>query len=117
MSTAKTILLITGGNTGVGYQIVKQLLLSPKPYHILLGGRSPEKVQAAIESLKKEVSSTESDLQGVTIDIESDESIADLTKEVEQVGRLDVLVNNAGETKLRLCLLLCDADSVNRRRI
>jgi len=96
MSSDKTILLITGANTGIGYQTVKQLLSSSEAYHILLGGRDSNKVEAAIESLGREHPTTNSTVQGVIVDLESDESIEKLAKDIEKIGRIDVLINNAG---------------------
>ncbi len=97
MST--TVVLITGANTGIGYETVKALLQSreEKKYHILLGARSGEKGSEAVKKLKEEISSTRSEIEAVLIDIDGDESIERLVKEVEgKVGRVDVLINNAG---------------------
>lgn len=93
-----TIVLITGGNTGIGYETVKALYASPDTAHIILmGSRSFEKAAAAIETLKTEVPESKSSVEAVRIDIEDDESIEKAYKEVEaKWGRVDALVNNAG---------------------
>ncbi|KAF7328512.1 Short-chain dehydrogenase/reductase family protein [Mycena venus] len=44
--------LVTGGNTGIGYETVRQLLL--KNVKVYLGARSPEKGAAAIKRLEDE---------------------------------------------------------------
>ncbi|RYP50024.1 hypothetical protein DL768_004379 [Monosporascus sp. mg162] len=72
----KTIAFITGGNTGIGYETVKALLDSDRPYVVLMGSRSLGKAKSAIESLKKEVPQTSSSVEAVQIDVASDESIA-----------------------------------------
>jgi len=91
---SKTIVLVTGANTGLGYEIVKSLMKTSTPYHIFVAGRSAEKVKSAIESLGDTGEHTLSPLQ---IDLESDESIASALKEVQSsVDHIDVLVNNAG---------------------
>ncbi|RYP91674.1 hypothetical protein DL770_002199 [Monosporascus sp. CRB-9-2] len=72
----KSIAFITGGNTGIGYETVKALLDSGRPYVVLMGSRSLDKAKSAIESLKKEVPQTSSSVEAVQIDVASDESIA-----------------------------------------
>lgn len=93
----KKIVLITGGNTGIGYEAVKAILQSDKPYLVLMGSRSLDKAHAAIEKLKKEVPNTKSTVEPVQVDITSDESIEKVFEEVKKkYGRVDALVNNAG---------------------
>ncbi|GLA46570.1 hypothetical protein AnigIFM63604_010654 [Aspergillus niger] len=95
--TDPKIVLITGANTGIGYQTVKALLKSDKRYLILLGTRSLSKGEAAIDSLKTEVPESSSSVHPIVIDIASDESIEAASKEVEDKwGRIDTLINNAG---------------------
>jgi NAD(P)-dependent dehydrogenase (short-subunit alcohol dehydrogenase family) len=95
----KTIALITGANTGVGFEAVKQFYAAETPYHILLGGRSRDKVDEAVQRVKEELGSgpARGEVEGVVIDITSDESIQALAGLVEsKFGRIDVLINNAG---------------------
>lgn len=93
----KKVILITGANTGLGLEVVKALCKQPTPYNILVGSRSLQKGEAAIESVKKEIPNTTSTLSVVQIDIESDSSIEKLFETVKsRYGNLDVLINNAG---------------------
>ncbi|KAF2113384.1 hypothetical protein BDV96DRAFT_496435 [Lophiotrema nucula] len=94
---SKGIVLITGANTGIGYQTVKALASSSKTYTVLLGTRSLEKGKDAIEQLKSEVPDTKSEIVPIQIDIMDDASIEKCHKEVEsKYGRVDALINNAG---------------------
>lgn len=94
---ARTIALVTGANTGIGYEAVKALLQSTKSYHIFLGSRSLEKGKLAIETLKKECPESSSTVEAVQVDLTSDDSIQKAYDTVEKgPGYLDALVNNAG---------------------
>jgi NAD(P)-dependent dehydrogenase (short-subunit alcohol dehydrogenase family) len=92
-----SIVLITGGNTGIGYESVKALYASPQPHTILMGSRSLEKAKGAISKIQSEVSESKSEIVPIQIDIEDDASIEKTFKDVEsQYGRVDALINNAG---------------------
>ncbi|TVY87140.1 Short-chain dehydrogenase/reductase [Lachnellula willkommii] len=96
---SNSVVLITGANTGLGFEIVKSLLQSPKPYTILLGGRSLEKAKAAAQQAQTEFPSSNSIIKPVQIDIESDSSITNLFEQISaEYGRVDVLINNAGKS-------------------
>ncbi|KAH7318078.1 hypothetical protein B0I35DRAFT_431263 [Stachybotrys elegans] len=93
----KTIVFITGANTGIGYEAVKALLQSPKAYHVLLGSRSVEKGKEAVSQVTKEYPDTKSTVELVQIDISDDASIHEAVATIKgKFDRLDCLVNNAG---------------------
>ncbi|KAH6612116.1 hypothetical protein C7974DRAFT_91454 [Boeremia exigua] len=93
----KSIVLITGGNTGIGYETIKALYASSETYTILMGSRSLDKANAAIETLKAEIPTSNSDLVPIQIDIEDDRSIQNAFDEVKsKYNKVDALVNNAG---------------------
>ena len=94
---SRKIVLVTGGNNGIGYETVKALLESQKPYHILMGSRSVEKAKTAIEKLKADVPETSNTVEILEVDLTSDESIEKAFEKVKgKHGHLDVLINNAG---------------------
>lgn len=98
MSSSTPMVLITGANTGLGFETVRSLFRSQKTYTILLGGRSLDKANAAVDALRKEFPASKSTVQALQIDIEDDLSISKAFETVEgKFGRLDVLVNNAGK--------------------
>ena len=97
MADTKKIVLITGANTGIGWETVKALLQSSQSYHIYLGSRSIEKGAAAIKELHQNVPMSGSTIDLMQIDIESDDSINAAFGEVKaKSGLIDVLINNAG---------------------
>lgn len=98
MASTRQVVLVTGANTGIGFETVKALYNhASKQYDILLGGRSIEKAKAAAESLKSANPGSKSTITPFQIDISSDESIEKAFTEVSSLyDRVDALVNNAG---------------------
>ncbi|EDO04659.1 hypothetical protein SS1G_07142 [Sclerotinia sclerotiorum 1980 UF-70] len=95
--TQREVILITGANTGLGFEIVKSIYASERAYDIILGGRSLAKIEDAIDCVTKEMKELNSKLYPLVVDIEHDDAIARAFEEVkEKFGKLDVLVNNAG---------------------
>ncbi len=91
------VILVTGANTGLGFQIIRALCGSNKTYNILLAGRSLVKAQQAVSSAAEDFPSSRSKLWPIQVDIEDDDSIQRAFDEVHtKFGRLDALVNNAG---------------------
>jgi NAD(P)-dependent dehydrogenase (short-subunit alcohol dehydrogenase family) len=91
------IVLITGGNTGIGYETVKALYASSSAHTILMGSRFLDKASDAIKTLHEEITGAKSTIEAVQLDIEDDESIEKAFKYVKnKYGRIDALVNNAG---------------------
>ncbi|KAL3463619.1 hypothetical protein BJX64DRAFT_287359 [Aspergillus heterothallicus] len=92
-----TIVFVTGANKGIGYEIIKSLYSADRPYTVIVGSRSLSNAEEAITSLKVEFPSSKNTLVPLTVDIESDESIAKAAEEIETTfGRVDALINNAG---------------------
>ncbi|MCJ1368880.1 hypothetical protein MMC20_000087 [Loxospora ochrophaea] len=86
------IVLISGGNAGIGYETVKKLGLENPSYHIIMGCRNLSSGQTACSTLPASVS-----VSPIELEITSDESIAACVSFISSTyGRLDVLINNAG---------------------
>ncbi len=82
------VALVTGANKGIGLQIAKDL--AAKGLTVLVGSRDLEAGQKAARSVGDGA-------RAVQLDVTSAKSIADLAARVRsELGRLDVLVNNAG---------------------
>ncbi|MBD1380890.1 SDR family oxidoreductase [Metabacillus arenae] len=91
MSKDIKVALVTGGNRGIGYELVKQLAL--KGFKVILGSRDPEKGHKAIQQLRE----SNLDVSFVSIEVDNQESIRQAADTInENFGKLEVLINNAG---------------------
>ncbi|KAK5311740.1 hypothetical protein LTR70_008599 [Exophiala xenobiotica] len=96
MTSDKQIILITGGNAGLGLEAVRALAKTSTPYEIIVGCRTRSKGEDAIKQLQSEFQ-TSSTLSTLQIDLESDDSIEKAVQEItSKHGQLDVLINNGG---------------------
>lgn len=94
---APKVVLVTGGNSGIGYETVKAFLPSDKAYRVLFGSRFVEKAKFAIEALYREFPESISTVEVVQVDLASDESIERAFEQVKaRPGHIDALTNNAG---------------------
>ena len=93
MDKDKKVAIVTGANSGVGFEVTKGLM--KKGYHVVMACRSLEKANSAKEQIIADLSS--SDLEVLTIDLSDFESIKSFAKEFKsRFQTLDILVNNAG---------------------
>ncbi|KAF0489340.1 carbonyl reductase NADPH 1-like [Gigaspora margarita] len=110
MSFITKVILVTGGNKGIGYAIVRNLALSyanlssSQPLKILLTARNPTLGQNSTYQLHEELKPKNVltddggnvDLKFLSLDITDEQSIKDVKKVIEKdYGGLDVLINNA----------------------
>ncbi|XP_058701992.1 uncharacterized protein LOC131582630 isoform X2 [Poecile atricapillus] len=114
MAVARTVLL-TGSNRGIGLELVKQLLGSPRPpAWIFATCRDPEGPRA--QELR-DLASKHPNLVLVKLDVENPSAITDAAKVVE--GKLDgmglnLLINNAGIYTPTASLETVDAEDMVR---
>ena len=96
-SDKKEIVLITGANTGVGFEIAKKLLQDHGDrFYCLVGCRTLSKGEAAVKGLHH------AGLTGcevIQVEVTDNDSIAKAARTVEQkFGRLDVLHANVSSS-------------------
>jgi NAD(P)-dependent dehydrogenase (short-subunit alcohol dehydrogenase family) len=80
-----TTTLITGANKGLGFETARQLIAAG--HTVYLGCRDPHRGQEAAQRLGARL---------VQLDVTDDDSVSTAAQLVEELGGLDVLVNNAG---------------------
>lgn len=89
------VIIVTGGNTGLGLETVKQLS-SHNAMRIYLAARSKDKAEQAIRELRA-ANQKATDIVFLKLDLASLESVKDAASEfLSRETRLDILVNNAG---------------------
>lgn len=91
MSEDKSVALVTGGNRGIGYELVKQLAL--KGFRVILVSRDSVRGREAAQNLKK----LNLDVSFERMDVDDLESIRQAAITInKKYGKLDILINNAG---------------------
>jgi NAD(P)-dependent dehydrogenase (short-subunit alcohol dehydrogenase family) len=90
---SKSVVLITGANQGIGLQIAKDL--AAKDFTVLVGSRNLARGVEAAKGIK-------GDARAVQLDVTDRGSIADAAQRIrDDLGRLDVLVQNAAISNIR----------------
>ncbi|KAM0804920.1 short chain dehydrogenase [Usnea florida] len=94
---SKVILLISGGNAGIGYETVKKLSADhPESHQVLMGTRDLDRGESALKSM-----GSPPNVSPIQLDITQDSSIDSAFRSIENVyGKLDILINNAGTAGL-----------------
>ncbi|MGJ8528737.1 oxidoreductase [Maritalea sp.] len=93
MNTDHITALITGANTGLGFEMAKAL--ADQNVHVVLAGRNREKVEGAIERIKR--TSPDASLEVGVLDLTSLASVDAFAQNfVAQHKELHILINNAG---------------------
>ncbi len=101
----KRVALVTGGSRGIGAAIVKRL--AKDGFHVVAMARSADKLQQICQQVASEGGSAEPQV----CDIADAKALAGAIENlIERLGRLDVLVNNAGITRDGLMLRMDDED-------
>ena len=69
----KRTVIVTGGNSGLGYQCAKNIAMKDKNYTLVLACRNPEKAAKAIQDMKAETENE--NIYSVALDLASLESV------------------------------------------
>jgi len=89
------VIAITGASSGMGKAIAVEL--AEKGAKVVLGARRTERLQQLVEDIKNKGG----EASFTTIDVKNKADLVQLvTKAVEQYGKLDVMINNAGISQL-----------------
>lgn len=86
----KEIVLISGGNTGLGFEIARKLLQEyAKRFHVIIGSRMQSKGETAVKTLEAE---GHHQIEFVQMDVTDEASLAIAAQAVaKRHGRVDVL--------------------------
>ena len=97
----KKTILVTGATDGIGYETAKKLV--EQGHHVLIHGRSEDKLNKVFEQLKTLLSvssneqSNEQSIEKYRADLSDLNQVRALAQAIlQQHDRLDVLINNAG---------------------
>jgi retinol dehydrogenase 12 len=87
--------MVTGGNSGVGYEVVR--LLYVKNAKVYVATRNPVKAAEAIQTIKEASPSSAGQLEFLAVQLDDLKSVAAAARDfLAKESRLDVLFNNAG---------------------
>lgn len=90
MNDEKKVILVTGANKGIGFEMVRQL--SKQSHTVILSARHEGRAKDAMNKLNQE----KLNAHFVLLDLEDEQSIRKTVVYVkEQFGRINVLINNA----------------------
>ena len=98
------VVVITGGNRGIGLAITKKFI--GEGARVAVIGTRPESVDPVVNEL-----SADADIKGYALNVADREAVENTFKQItEDFGTIDVLVNNAGITRDTLLMRMKEED-------
>jgi NAD(P)-dependent dehydrogenase (short-subunit alcohol dehydrogenase family) len=95
MEPSDRIALVTGGSRGIGYAIAQALLADGA--RVMITGRDPSTVAAAVKSLGATAADAPARVAGEAVDVRDRDGVERVVSATaDRFGGLNVLVNNAG---------------------
>ncbi|KAI1802393.1 NAD(P)-binding protein [Daldinia bambusicola] len=95
----ETVALITGANTGLGYEAAKQML-ALRLSHLIVAVRSKERGDAAASKLKDFYPKAK--IEVMIVDMSKYDSVQEFARNIDsKLSRLDIAILNAGLIKLK----------------
>jgi len=88
------VAIVTGGTRGIGLAVAEALAICGAK--IACVGTNPERLQSALEAIRKHGTETEGYICNVSSTEEVEKTVAVV---LEKFGKIDILVNNAGITR------------------
>ena len=116
----KKVVLVTGGNRGIGKAICKGLLMQhPGDVHVMLGSRDLDKGRKAAADISfLNITDESSCITVIQLDVTSDSSVQAAANLVSSMGcKLYGIVNNAAVSPCTSCKDLIDTNYFGARRV
>ena len=100
------IALITGSTLGIGYAIAEAL--ANEGAEVMVNGRNIERVNAAVQKLKKETGNNR--IKGIAADFSDKKQVEDLINQLQEV---DILINNVAVFEPKPFTAITDQEWLN----
>jgi len=100
MATLAKTLVATGCSSGLGFELIKQLLAQTQPYKFILGARDTTSVSASFAALNYDTKKHDLSIFPLELsDLKNVKNFAAQTLEKLGKGKVDCLLLNAGMVK------------------
>ena len=104
--------LITGGNSGIGYQVTKQL--AEKGWSVTLFCRREEAAEQACEEIRQQIGNPHVDY--ILVDLSDMKSVREAAEQyIQKEDFLDVLINNAADFDLSVKKPILTKDGLEKQ--